>query len=171
MFINEETPPENIPEEYIRLSFAYLESAERLNSEIESSLWCGNFHRGQVVLWLSFQATELFLKGCILKLSSSEKVQGHILPVLASRLNELMPELNFQVPFKSLALPTDEAGFTWEKKQDRVTHESLKYPTDHNSQPWQGLRMYSPTQFGETLRALRAQVECAKNVAFPAADG
>ena len=62
MFINQEIDPADIPVEYIRLSFAFLESAEKLNSEIAGDKWEGNFHRGQAVLWLFFHATELFLE-------------------------------------------------------------------------------------------------------------
>lgn len=162
-----EIDPEYIPEEYIRLSFGFLDSAEKLNDDIAANNWKGDFHREQAITWLVFHATELFLKGSILQLAPAASVNGHDLWGLAQSLNDLKPELNFQLLF-GIDAPTDmEKTEDFSPEQKGMLHQRFKYPTNTNGKPWPGVQGHSAVLFSKELSQFRAQVENTRREVFP----
>ncbi len=142
----------SVPEEFITLSFAYLDSAENLNSLMSEESWPGSFQHGQVVLYLTCHATELFLTGCILSISLNTQVKGHSLARLAERLELLDHAIEFKPPFMVEAFSPDLIAKA--EKDNTQPHERLRYPINNNGEPWPGLHAFDAKTFAPILRTL-----------------
>lgn len=167
MFIRQEVHPTDVPNEFVKSAFAYLDAAEKLNGEMAAEKWPGDYRNAQVILWLTFHATELFLKGCIAKLDPTGAVLGHTLPVLKTRLESLTGKVELQLPFDvegSDGTPEIEALI---KNHLRTTHEQLRYPTDQGGVPWSGLQGFSPQLFAGTLQNFKSEAGALKSRLFP----
>jgi hypothetical protein len=158
MFIRQEAQLSDVPTEFIKSAFAHLEAAERLNAEIVNGSWAGNYQRGQVVMWLTFHATELFLKGFISKVAPTSKIKGHTLPRLKEQLESTAGAIDFQLPFLGEA-PDGFENLIQEYVQ--TVHERFRYPTDQSGLPWSGVAGFSAQLFTRTLKKLRADAEAA----------
>ena len=124
--------------EFMKLALSHLEAAEQLTSLMSERKWLANYYRGQSVLLLTFHCVELFLKGFILKLASSTKVEGHSLAKLVKALKRLAPDIEFDSPFKIEPLvPYPELVRKAEADEKRF-YEVLRYPIDRNGKPWPG---------------------------------
>ena len=151
---------EDIPRELYRLSDAYLDAAENLNAQIVNGGWESSYQRGQVVLFLTFHAIELCLKGCIKTLLPSATPWGqHKLPKLAQELNALLPDLDYRVPFGAVPTPPPEPGLRARMEaHDRELHQQLRYPADNDGKPWEGVFVFSATLFAGSLREIRDEL-------------
>lgn len=156
MFILQETQPSEVPAEFIRSAFAHLDAAEKLNFEMITGQWEGSYQRGQVVMWLTFHATELFLKGFNLKANPESKVNGHTLPKLKDQLQKKVGPVEFNLPFGCEAL---EEYRDFIQQYDQSVHERFRYPTDKKGAPWSGVVGFTPNLFATTLTTLRLQAE------------
>jgi hypothetical protein len=149
----------DVPMEFIKLALSHLQAAEQLNLLMSERHWPSNYYRGQAVLLLVFHATELFLKGFILKLDPNSKVSGHSLAKLTKTLKRLAPEVEFDPPFKVEALaPYPERVRQAEKNEARF-HEVLRYPIDSNGIPWPGVRGFSASSCKRFLARVQADCE------------
>ena len=157
--IYQEPTADQVAKEFVRASAAYIESAEKLNSIMANGEWSSNFQRGKVVMWLTFHAVELFLKGCILEVDSTAKVTGHTLPRLADLLRAKVPGIEFDLPFETYALPGDQESEYLVAQYDRTAHERLRYPTNKDGAPWSGVHGFSADMFASTLASIRADCE------------
>ncbi len=160
MFVRPEVQTAQVPAEFVRSAFAHLEGAERLNSELISGSWSGSYQRGQVVMWLTFHATELFLKGFSLLVNPNLRITGHTLQKLKQQLEGAFGPIDFDIPFTGEA-PEEHLHLVQE--YERTVHERFRYPTNREGVPWEGTVGFSPELFASTLRQLRAQAEHLHN--------
>jgi hypothetical protein len=171
MHIRKEVPAGDVPVEFMKQALADLEAAETLNTLMCGAAWASNYYRGQAVLWLTFHAVELFLKGCILKLSPTAKVNGHSLAALTMKLRKLAPKTNFDPPFGVEALPPYPELTKAAEEQERKIHEVLRYPIDTQGKPWPGVRGFSAPSFRRTLAQVRKDCERLYEQVFEGKDG
>lgn len=136
-----------------------------------SGEWQGSFNRGEVILWLAFHATELFLKGCIIRLDPSANPGGHTLNALLDKLLKLKSSISFELPFSADALPSTPEGEAWAKEQNAKAHQNLRYPADTSGKPWPGVKGFCPESFSATLAKLRAQMESIYDELFNSGRG
>lgn len=161
----------DIPFEFVELAFVYLEAAEELSSFIKSKSWSPSFRRGQVLLFLTFHATELFLKGCILKAKPSSPINGHSLEQLGKTFKGLYTALEFEVPFGVEPLPPNPEVVAMAAKSERTAHERLRYPIDTSGNPWGGVQSFHPELFFVSLEKLRADLKAVRHAVFESTDG
>lgn len=167
MFIRQEVHPHDVPIEFVKSAFAYLEAAEKLNGEMAAGKWPGDYRNAQVILWLTFHATELFLKGCIAKLDPAGKVLGHTLPRLKNQLESLAGKVELQLPFDVEGADSTPEIEALIKNHLRTTHERLRYPTDQDGVPWSGLQGFSPQLFADTLQDFKCEAGALQSRLFP----
>ena len=164
--IRRQVEAQEVPKELLDLSFAYLDAADELNSVLVSRPAASSFHRGQVILWLSFHASELVLKASILRLAPAEKVKGHSLRRLTQKLRSLRPDALFEPPFQKMALPPYPGLVKKAEHESDAVGEALRYPVDNLGTPWPGPRGFSPDLFKATLDRLRSEFEGLRTLLF-----
>lgn len=155
-----------IPEHFRDLAFAYLEASERLCREMESGSWSPNYCRGQVVMWLAFHATELFLKGCIRVASLGQSKNLHSLGELLNAFSFHFPSLPFEPPFGPEPVRADPEAFDWAIQVDATLHQQLRYPVDTAGKPWSGEKSFTAELFILELQGLRADFDRIASVVF-----
>ncbi len=158
MHIQQEVAEGDVPIEFVKQALSHLEAAEKLNALMCDGAWTSNYYRGQAVLWLTFHAIELFLKGFILKLEPGASVNGHSLAVLTAKLKTLVPNMQFDPPF-GIELPLDLKLVKQAEKDEKRIHEMLRYPIDTEGKPWPGVRNFSAQTFQDTLARTRTDCE------------
>jgi hypothetical protein len=159
MHIRWEVAEGDVPMEFMKQALSHLDCAEKLNLLMCEGAWTSNYYRGQAVLWLTFHAVELFLKGFILKLDPTANVNGHSLAVLATKLETLAPGTKFEPPFGSEAVPPYPGLMKEAEKAEKKIHEMLRYPIDTEGKPWPGVRGFSALTFQGMLARTRADCE------------
>lgn len=151
LHIKKEVPKDAVPVEFIRLAFAHLESAEKLNSLMNDGSWSSSFHKGRVVHWLTFHASELLLKGCLLQEDPKSATKGHSLAQLAKKLKALRPDIEFRPPFEKKALVPYPGLVAEVERLEKGIHERLRYPTDTAGTLWSGVQGFDSESFSHTL--------------------
>ena len=169
--LRREVPEVDVPGEFMKLALSHLEAAEKLNSLVSRRAWASNYYRGQVVLLLAFHSVELFLKGCILRLSPGTKIEGHSLAGLTKKLKTLAPDIEFAPPFTVDALPPYPELVRRAEKQERQFHEVLRYPIDKTGRPWPGVRGFSASSCQLMLARVRTDCERLHVRVFETKDG
>lgn len=159
LHIRKEVAKDAVPVEFIRLAFAHLESSEKLTSLMNDGSWSSSFHKGRVVHWLAFHATELFLKGCILQISPRSSINDHLLARLLKKLKTLRSDIDFHAPFAVEALPPYPGLVAKAEKLEKQIHERLRYPTNTAGDPWSGVHGFDSELFSHTLQKLRGDFE------------
>ena len=166
LHIRKEVTKYAIPVEFIRLAFAHLESAEKLNLLMNEGAWSSSFHKGRVVHWLAFHATELFLKACILRVNPKSQVNDHSLARLLKKLKTLRSDIEFRAPFEVNPMPPYPELVADAKKLEERIHERLRYPTDTAGKPWSGVHGFDSELFSHTLQRLRGDFERIATLLF-----
>ena len=166
VYLRGEVKEGDVPMEFMKLALSHLEAAEQLTSLMSKQAWPSNYYRGQSALLLIFHSVELFLKGFILKLAPSTKVEGHSLQKLVRTLKDLAPDIEFDPPFKVEALvPYPELVRLAEKKEKQF-HQILRYPIDKDGKPWPGVRGFSTSSCERLLAQVRSDYERVYNRVF-----
>ena len=159
------------------LASSYMEAAEQLSSLMKSQSWPPNFLRGQVLLWLTFHATELFLKACVLKANPPGLIKGHSLVKLAEEFKKHYPSLKLEIPFQDEPLPPTiikeafgskiaDKLIARNKKAERSAHERFRYPVDIEGIPWDGAHGFYPEMFFRDLEKLSASLKDVRRAVF-----
>jgi hypothetical protein len=171
MYTQRKYQPDEVPEHFRDLAFAYLDAAHRLCKDMVDGSWPGSYERGQVTLWLVFHASELFLKGCIFKATKQVK-KNHSLAQLTEDFHSTFPHLSFDPPFGTEPPPDIDGEVTaWVYETDKTMHEQLRYPIDNSGRQWGGPRGFSADGFMGDIEELRSQfVQIAEAVYAPAKD-
>lgn len=169
--LRREVSDRDVPMEFMKLALSHLEAAEKLTSLMSEKAWPSNYYRGQAVLWLTFHAVELFLKGFILKLAPGTKVDGHSLAGLTKKLKALASDIEFDPPFKVQALPRYPLLIRDAEAKEKKFHEVLRYPIDTKGKPWPGVRGFSASSCNRMLERVRADCERLYVRVFEGKDG
>lgn len=148
-----------VPEQFLKSAYAYLEGAERLTADLASGVWPADYSRGQVALWLGLHATELFLKACLRKAPSSPIKNVHSLGELLVEFSDRYPGVEFEPPFGPAAMKADWELFEMATESDRTAHEQLRYPVSRKNAAWPGVRSFAPHLFARDLQRLRADMD------------
>lgn len=182
MTVESEIASLSIPLQYLLFSHAYLDSASRLCAVLKRSSRKSNYARGSVVLYLTFHAIELFLKGAILERSPNTSVKTHDVEALRKRYNNLYPGMKyaFHAPFIS---EEDEADLNAllgpevikefqihikNSKQNNPWHQRHQYPRNLEGQPWAGAVGFEAGAFLVEIQKLKAEIARLKNLIFHA---
>lgn len=150
---------ENETVHWLEIAYAFLDSAIELNERMTQGNWTGSYYRGQSVMWLSFHATETFLKGCIK--SHPRKTVGnvHSLGQLAILFNELYPNINFDPLFTVSMVSADYACKKLAEKWDKELHQELRYPISSKGSPWSTIRGFDPLLYHAQLAKARVDFD------------
>lgn len=166
----------SIPLKFLSFSDAYLDSASRLCTVLKRSLRKSNYARGSVVLYLTFHAIELFLKGAILERKPNEKLGNHDIEVLSKRYKNLYPGMKyeFHAPFISRN-EIDSAIFFGPEIIEEIKNkpnipwdQRHRYPRNLEGQPWRGAVGFEPGSFLVVIKKLKADITRLTNLIFPA---
>ncbi|MBI5591840.1 MAG: hypothetical protein HY881_15320 [Deltaproteobacteria bacterium] len=148
--------------------FKRISSAIRLCTVLARSTKKATYVRGSVVLYLAFHATELFLKGAILKSVPEENVgTTHNIGTLNNRYKNLYPGKKYM--FYLLFITSEEPDFSniepdkvkeykiiIEKfEKDNPHDQKYRYPQNKEGQPWSGPNGFEPSSFLRELKQLR----------------
>jgi HEPN domain-containing protein len=146
-----------VPERFLALADAYLDSALRLCTVLERSPRKTTYGRGAVVLYLAHHSAELFLKGMIRRREPKASI-GHDLGRLSGQYHGLYPEQSFllELPFTVHTNARGEEARALVQTQVRTRTERLRYPIDRAGNPWPGERAFEAGSFKRSLLALRA---------------
>lgn len=174
----------SIPRRFLSFSDAYLDSASRLCTVLKRSPRKSNYARGSVVLYLTFHAIELFLKGSILERKPNEKLGNHDIQSLSNRYINLYPgkKFKFHAPFIS----RDEANlsdffspkdieevkiYIKESKQKNPWDQRHRYPGNREGQPWDGAVGFEPESCLVAIKKLKADIARLTDLIFSAKPG
>jgi len=171
----------SIPRQFLSFSDAYLDSALRLCTVLKQSPRKSNYPRGSVVLYLTFHAIELFLKGAILERNPQEKFLNHDIQVLSNRYNNLYRgrKYEFHAPFISREKADlseifdpkiiEEVKTSLEKSAKKNPWDQRhRYPRNLEGQPWSGAVGFEPRSFLVAIKKLKADITRLTNLIFPA---
>ena len=166
----------SIPLKFLSFSDAYLDSASRLCTVLKRSPRKSNYARGSVVLYLTFHAIELFLKGVILERKPNENLRIHDIEVLSKRYKKLYPGMKyeFHAPFISRNeidlsdLLSPEIIEEMKSKQKNPWDQRLRYPRNLEEQPRRDAVGFEPVSFLIEIKKLKADIARLTNLIFPA---
>ena len=172
----------SIPRRFLSFSDAYLDSASRLCTVLKRSPRKSNYARGSVVLYLTFHAIELFLKGAILEQKPNEKLGNHDIQGLSNRYNKLYKgkKYKFHAPFISSGGKADFSEFfspkdleevkvyIKESKQKNPLDQRHRYPGNKEGQPWDGAVGFEPGACLVEIKELKADIARLTDLIFPA---
>ena len=178
MLVESEVVSLAVPEQFSAFSDAYIDSAIRLCAVLARSTKKATYARGSVVLYLAFHATELFLKGSILKKAPNEDVgRTHNIEILNNRYNKLYPgkRYQFHLPFTS-----EEPDFSniepdkvkdlkiiiEEIEKDNPKDQRSRYPQNRKGAPWNGPPGIEPSSLLRELKQLRKQINEISDLIF-----
>lgn len=175
MTVESELASLSVPLQFLAFSDAYLDSALRLCTVLSRSLRKSNYARGSVVLYLTFHAIELFLKGAILERKPNEQLRHHAIQGLSKRYRNLYPARKFAIdaPF----INRDEAAITEIFAPEHLIHirkldrenpwdQRHRYPKNRDMQSWAGSVGFEPVSFLITIKKLKSDMARIKKLAF-----
>lgn len=167
LYGNWELSGKDLPEQFFSFSDAYLDSARRLCVVLKGSPRKASYTRGCVVLYLTFHAAELFLKGAILSKNPKEKL-NHNIEVYYKRYNRLYPDkkFRFELPFRTEYLGFEPELIESAKKNQPPTDQLNKYPTDKKGRKWEGAFAFEPIEFVRIIDQLRLDIKRIENEIF-----
>lgn len=169
MLSDSEIKPLCVPMQFSAFSEAYLDSAIRLCAVLARSTKKATYVRGSVVLYLAFHATELFLKGAILKKVPTENVgTTHNIEILNNRYKNLYPGKKY---WFNLLFTSEEPDFSSiepdkvkefkiiisEIVKENPPDQKYRYPQNKKGQSWHGAHGFEPNSFLREIRQLKEQ--------------
>ena len=169
MLVDSEILSLSAPEQFMAFSDAYLDSACRLCTVLACSTKKATYARGTVVLYLSFHATELFLKGAILHKSPNENIGStHNIETLYNRYLTLYPKNKnkFELLFKSSEPDYSEMEPNLVKElkieikeleKSNPNDQRYRYPQNKNGKPWHGVQGFEASSFLLEIKQLRKE--------------
>ena len=125
-------------EKYFKYSSAYLDAAVTFCEKLVENPERQIYSNGVVVLYLTFHATELFLKGAILKHFPNEKLNTHKINYMKPRFRKLYPRKKYKIEFP-FEREENEVGISKEKIQeiDAFEYDQLcRYPISKDGSEW-----------------------------------
>ncbi len=171
----------SVPRQFLSFSDAYLDSASRLCTVLKRSPRKSNYPRGSVVLYLTFHAIELFLKGAILERNPTEKLINHDIQVLSNRYNNLYRgrKYEFRAPFISREkidlseifdpeIIEEVKFFIEESEKKNPWDQRHRYPRNLEGELWRGSVGFEPGSFLVVIKKLKADIAQLTNLIFPA---
>lgn len=164
LYGNWELSGKDLTDQFFSFSEAYLDSARRLCVVLKRSTKKATYTRGCVVLYLTFHAVELFLKGAILAENPKEKL-SHNIDGYYRRYNSLYPNerYRFGLPFRTEYLGLEPEIVELVKKQQPPSDQLHKYPTDKRGNEWEGAFAFEPIEFLRIIDQLRVDFRRIEN--------
>jgi hypothetical protein len=178
MLVDSEVVNLAVPEQFSTFSNAYLDSAIRLCTVLARSTKKATYVRGSVVLYLAFHATELFLKGAILKSVPEENVgTTHNIGTLNNRYKNLYPGKKYMFHLLFTSEEPDFSNIEPDKvkeykiiiekiEKDYPHDQKYRYPQNKEGQPWSGPNGFEPSSFLRELKQLREQLNDISELIF-----
>lgn len=149
----------DVPDKMFEYATSYLRAATALCDDLAAAFKC-TWADGAVVLMISAHATELFLKGMLLKRVPESEVwkKGHDLDALARDYRSHFPEEQFawQMPFRT-EYPSNisqEEIAAFAPTRDAPPSILYRYPVDKSGEDWRGAYGFEPNSFLPVLRRL-----------------
>lgn len=178
MLVDYEVVNLSVPEQFSVFSNAYLDSAIRLCTVLARSTKKATYVRGSVVLYLAFHATELFLKGAILKSVPEENVGStHNIGILNNRYKNLYQGKKYRFRLLFTSEEPDFSNIEPDKvkkykiiienmEKDNPHAQKFRYPQNKEGQPWSGPNGFEPSSFLRELKQLREQFNDISELIF-----
>ncbi len=167
-----------LSDQFFSFSKAYLESAIHLCSMLVNDNSKTTYERGAVVLFLALQATELFLKGAILKKDPKSSLSSrHEIEPLINRYKKLYPAMKYSINVLFKIYDPDLTGVDpdvknqYKKERDifekrHPVHQRYRYPVNSALEPFGGsvgfeanLFLIDLIKFKEEIEAITAELE------------
>lgn len=145
------------PDLFHDLAIAYVDTSVLATEAMLDGCYPARFSHSRVVLSLAYHATELFLKGAILRKTGANRLAGHDVAALYRKYVVHFPDesFHFVIPF-SYGYPVlgpDEA--TELPKTEPSQDQMYRYHTDWGGTPWEGVHGFDAKSFLGTLQRLR----------------
>ena len=160
-----------IPEQFLAFADAYLEAAIRLCHTLAEENSETTYTQGAVVLFLALQATELFLKGAILRKDpGSSLASSHKIVPLINRYRKLYPAKKFAFSSLFIADEPDLSGVDAEivrqyqeekREHDKRNPEDqrYRYPRNRWNEPWAGSSGFEANLFLRDLQQFKGEFD------------
>ncbi len=160
----------DLSDQFLAFSQAYLDSAIHLCSMLVKDNSKTTYERGAVVMFLALQATELFLKGAILKKDRTSSLSSrHEIEPLFNRYKKLYPAMKYSI---NVLFHTEEPDLTgvdpeiikqykaekdkYEKKYPE--HQRYRYPVNNELEPFGGSAGFEANLFLIDLKKFKEEV-------------
>ena len=159
-----------VPEKMFAYADSYLRGALALCEELAQSVKC-TWADGSVVLMMSAHATELMLKGMLLKRMPEQGIWnlGHDLEKLCAAYRAQFPESEFEweIPFRTdyPSEMTAEEIAQLAPVRDAPPSILFRYPVDKTGQNWRGLYGFEPNSFIPVLRRMKNDFDRLRSIA------
>ncbi len=170
MVTDEEIRRLAVPDKMFAYANSYLRGALVLCEDLAQSTTC-TWADGAVVLMMAAHATELMLKGMLLKRVPEQGVWnlGHDLERLSAAYREHFPEPQFEweVLFRTEYPPgmTTEEIAELAPLRDAPPSILFRYPVDKTGGDWRGLYGFEPNSFIPLLRRMKDDFDRLGSVA------
>lgn len=138
------------PAQLFEFAKAYLAASKLLCQKITEEYNKAKYADGCVVIFNTYHAVELFLKGLIFKRDCRTKLH-HDVGKLAKHYHSLYPEENYSwsVPFGMEVLgDTNEVEEKLQKLKKALPQDQIyRYPINKDGKPWFGAFAFEPSSF------------------------
>ena len=170
MLVDSEVLSLSVPEQYFAFSEAYIDSACRLCTVLARSSNKATYARGSVVLYLSFHATELFLKGAILYKSPQNNIEStHNIEKLYNRYLKIYTKKKYKFKLLFKSNEPDFSGIEPDlikqlkleiKKlnKNNPSDQRYRYPQNTKGALWQGIQGFEASSFLLEIKQLREEL-------------
>ena len=145
------------PDLFHDLAVAYLDTSIVATREMVYGAFSPRFSHSRVVLSMAYHATELFLKGAILRATGEKKQDGHVLKGLYERYEELYQDqdYHFDVPFSFGYLGFRPERVAELQKDEPPQDQMYRYHTNLKGKQWDGAHGFDAESFLQTLQSLK----------------
>jgi hypothetical protein len=125
-------------ENFFKYSSAYLFAAVTFCQKLVETPERQIYPNGAVVLYLTFHATELFLKGAILRHFPNEKLNTHTINHMKPRFRKLYPGKKYEIefPFESEESDVEIPKDTIQEIDTFEYDQMYRYPMSKNGNEW-----------------------------------
>jgi hypothetical protein len=154
----------SLNERFFKYSTAYLDASVIFCTNLVENPEKQIYPNGSVVLYLTFHATELFLKGAILKRFPKETLNSHTINYMKPGFRKLYPgkRYDIQFPFENekceIEIPIDVI-----KKLDTFEYDQMyRYPISIDGSEWHKKGMipgFEATSFLKYLKYYEPKLE------------
>jgi len=159
----------SLHEKYFEYSTSYLNAAITFCKSLVEIEEKQTYPNGAVVLYLTFHATELFLKGAILKQYPDESLNSHKINEMKSRYRKIYPGRKYaiQFPFETEQSEIEIPKQNIQRIENFEFDQMYRYPIGRDGDEWQAKGMipsFEATSFYKYLKYYQPKIAETINI-------
>ena len=145
-----------VHQRFLLYADAYLNASSALCVQIASEEISNTWPNASVTLLLAAHATELFLKGVILRRNPSAEIGNHSINDLGDKYRDAYPESEFKwhIPFETDFLGISDRDIERLQKSVPAPSVVFRFPVEKGGKEWKGAFGFEPHSFSRSLKRI-----------------